>query len=163
MTATLDDEVADLRRANAELQRRLDEALAERDEGEAQKTAMAEILEVINASPGDLASVFDAMLEKALRLCDAAFGVLVVDDGNTVAPAAMRGLPDRFVEYLSTTTDQPSPEGAHSRLRRGENVVQIQDLTEGEAYRSGADPYRRAIIELGGVRTVLTVALRKEE
>src|SRR5438270_13876417 len=93
MTATLDDEVADLRRANAELQRRLDEALAERDEGEAQKAAMAEILEVINASPGDLASVFDAMLEKAMRLCDTVYGHLFTYDGQYLHPAAVRGGP----------------------------------------------------------------------
>ena len=55
MTATLDDRVADL-------QRRLDEALAERDEAQAEKTAIAEVLEVINDSPGDLAPVFNAIL-----------------------------------------------------------------------------------------------------
>ena len=54
---------------------------------------------MINASPGNLARVFDAMLERALRLCGASFGTLATYDGERIEAVAFLGVPAAFIEY----------------------------------------------------------------
>src|SRR5215831_5056227 len=161
MTATLDDEVAELRRANAELQRRFDEALAERDEALEQQTAAAEVLQVINLSPGDLTPVFDAMLERAMRLCGAAFGFMTVIDGERSRTVAARGVPAAYAAFRERNLT-PATAPISSRVRKGEPFIHTIDLKAERFYVEG-DPQRRAIVDLGGARTLLAAPLMRDQ
>ena len=64
MSATPDSALADSEQLIADLQRQLAECRAERDEALARETAMAEVLQVINSSPGDLAPVLETIFDK---------------------------------------------------------------------------------------------------
>ena len=135
--------------------------LTEQREALEQQTATTEVLQVINASPGELAPVFDAMLEKALELCGAAFGLLWTYEGEQMHAAALRGVPPAYAEFVSRGPHPIGATNAHGRLLRGEAVVHIADAGEDLAYQS-EDPLRRATVELGGSRTLLAVPLRKD-
>jgi GAF domain-containing protein len=127
-----------------------------------QQTATAEVLGVINASPGDLAPVFEAMLERAVRLCEAAHGYLYTYDGERFAPVAMRGDPT-FAGWLR----QQAPivgmgTSPHGRIARGERFVHIADVLQDDAYRNQVGYFHEAC-NRAGTRTFLAVSLRKDD
>ena len=64
-----------------------------------QQTATSEVLKVISSSPGQLEPVFQAMLENAVRICDAKFGVLYRFDGAAFRCAAEVGVPPAYAEF----------------------------------------------------------------
>src|ERR1043166_5083679 len=103
MSARLEVDLAEVQRANTDLQRRLAEALAERDEAEAQKAAIAEILEVINSASGNPAPVFNAMIQKAMTLCGASFGELRTYDGERFLLVATHGCPHLIPSITAVT------------------------------------------------------------
>src|SRR6516162_7952977 len=129
----------------------------ERDETLAREAALAEVLQIINSSPGDLASVFDAILGRALNLCGAALGYMLSCDGESFHRVASRGFSPALEAALPPPG--PTPGSLAERFVRGENIICATNLAEDNAYRVGA-PAARALVDVGGVRSYAAVALR---
>jgi GAF domain-containing protein len=133
--------------------------LTETREALEQQTATAEVLHVINSSPGNLAPVFDAILEKAHILCGAAIGALVVRDGDVFRTVATHGLPEQFDKLLHQPLPVYTTGGLHERLLQGERLIHIPDQAASEQ----TNPWSRASVEIAGTRTLLAIALRKDD
>jgi two-component system, NtrC family, sensor kinase len=115
----------------------------------------------INASPGNLTPVFDAILEKAMRLCDAAFGMFNTYDGQSFHTVVTRGVPAAFADFRAKHPPIPGPGSPIGRALETKRPVHVFDWLEDPAYKQG-DPGGRAIADLGGARTVLNVPLVKD-
>ena len=135
--------------------------LTETREALEQQTATADVLQVINSSPGDLTPVFDAILEKAHTLCGADHGALATFDGKAFRAIATRGLPEAFAELLRRGM-VPYPGSPLQPLVRGEHCVHIADMAALVADSPLADGQLQTSVELAGTHTLLIVALRKD-
>ena len=113
------------------------------------------MLGVINASPGDLAPVFNAILENAHLRCGAEHGSLVLRDGAIWRAVATHNYAEAFAERLRLGFDG-SENPAIRPLLDGAPFVQIADLADTD------HPVSRAAAELGGIRTGVFVALRRD-
>jgi signal transduction histidine kinase len=142
-----------------ELKAELERRTAERDEALTRESAITEVLQAINSSQGDLTPVFDAILERATRLCDAAFGNLETYDGQHFHASAVRGAPAAYAEFLTRGPHKPG--GSLIPLMQGEPLVHITDAADSEDYRKG-DPLRTRLVDLGGARTLLALPLWRD-
>ena len=148
-----DDTATDLSQTVAALRRELDARTAERDEALAREAAIAEVMGIINSSPGDLGPVFEAILDKAHRLCGATLGSLFLFDGELFRAAATHGYPEDLAQRLR----QGVILSATTQLRvDGVRWVHNPDLALID------NPTARAVSGRGGVRTNLVLPLRKD-
>jgi GAF domain-containing protein len=127
-----------------------------------QQTATSDVLRVISNSPGDLDPVFEAMLANATRVCEAKFGALYLYEGDSFRAVALHGAaPRSFVEARRRHPVLPIVSGtALGRVAETRQAVQIADVQAEPAYR--ASQAHAVGVEMGGIRTVLSVPMLKE-
>jgi signal transduction histidine kinase len=129
-----------------------------------QQTATSEVLQVISSSPGELEPVFEAMLENAVRICEAKFGNLFLYEEDAFRAVALHGAPSAYAEQwrqnpVVELRDHPLIPLA--RLAETKKVIHIADLTAEPGYIE-RDPLFVVLVESAGARTMLLVPMLKE-
>jgi two-component system, NtrC family, sensor kinase len=139
---------------NTRLFNELRQRTADLSESLEQQTATSEVLQVISSSPGELEPVFNAMLAKAVALCEASFGAMWLVDGEGYRTAALHGdLPAAYVEqWRSGTLHHPKAVIPMVRANRSRRPVHVPDMLKDKAYLEG-DPLGVSVVEIAGIRT----------
>jgi GAF domain-containing protein len=126
-----------------------------------QQTATADVLQVISRSPGDLQPVFAAMLEKAVRICEAKFGAVYRCEGDALRFVTMHNAPPAMAELGRDAPFRPSPKHYLGRIMATKTVVHVSDLVAEQGYIERRPEYVAAV-EAGRVRTYVAVPMLKE-
>jgi two-component system, NtrC family, sensor kinase len=127
-----------------------------------QQTATSEVLSVISSSPGELDTVFSAMLSNALRICEAKFGNLFLYEGGAFREVSNVNTPPGFEAFLQRGPIAPNPGTGLARIVGTKQVAHIEDVRKLEAY-ARRDPFVVAGAKAGGIRTLLIVPMLKED
>jgi adenylate cyclase len=121
-----------------------------------QQTATSDVLRVISSSPGDLQPVFQAMLENAVRICDAKFGNLALLEGDGFRFVAQHGAPPK---YRDARQREPIIRwNTRGNLRRLMKTKQVDHVAD-----QAAEEPHSGIATLGGARTLVTVPMLKDD
>ena len=132
----------------------------ERDEALEQQIATSEVLRIISSSPGDLEAVFATLLDNAVRLCDANFGIIYRWDGDAVHVVATHHVPPAYAEALRRSPLRPSPKGFLGRMVATKAVIHIADLAAEQSYVA-RNPLAVTAVESASLRSLLLVPMMK--
>ena len=150
------DMASKLQESYADLEQKVEDRTHELSESLEQQTATSEVLRVISSSPGELGPVFDAMLQNAVRICDARFGNLALYDGSAMRVVAMYNPPHEYEELRRGDPVVPLEKSLVGTLVRTKKVTHIDDLTAEEPYASSA------LVTIAGARAALGVPMLRE-
>ena len=151
--------------AGAGLNKKLAQLARELSQSLEQQAATSEVLRVISSSPGELEPVFEAMLENAVRICEAKFGNMYVYEKDFFRVVAMQNAPPAYSKYwqrdpvLHVRASSRTP---LARLAATKKVVHIDDLKTDTCYIERDDPRIVAIVNSADARTMLLVPLLKD-
>jgi two-component system, NtrC family, sensor kinase len=142
-------------RSVSDLQEQLERQARELAEARDERTAIAEVLRAISNSRGDVESVFQAILDHAVRICEAKFGTIFRFDGEAFYFAAEVGTPPEYVEFQRRRGSfLPSAAELLNRVFRTRQVIHSADLIAEAPETPGA--------KLGGARSSVSVPLLRE-
>jgi GAF domain-containing protein len=120
-----------------------------------QQTATTDVLKVISSSPGELEPVFNAMLENAVRICQAKFGVMHRFVGEEFYAVARLNIPQLLDDFLRERGQRKANPGSEmDNLYKSKQVVHTIDML--------AAPVPSPPAKLAGGRTQLAVPMLME-
>jgi GAF domain-containing protein len=127
-----------------------------------QQTATSEVLQVISSSPGELEPVFQAIMEKATRICEAKFGNLLLYEGNAFRRVALYNAPPAWEElWRRDPVIRVGSKNPLVRMVATKQLIHMADIRTEQAYIE-REPSLMVLAEIAGARTVITVPMLKE-
>ena len=140
---------------NARLLNELRQRTTDLSEALEQQTATSEVLGVISSSRGELEPVFQTMLEKATRICEARFGIMQLSESSGLRAVALHDVPPAYAEAMRRDpVFRPIAGHPLDRVASAKQVVHIADIA--------AENPQGGIVTLGGARTLLVVPMLKD-
>ncbi|TMK00032.1 MAG: GAF domain-containing protein, partial [Alphaproteobacteria bacterium] len=140
---------------NTRLLNELRQRTADLGEALERQTATSEVLQVISTSPGDLEPVFQAMLENAVRICEASFGNLLLYDGDALRHVALHNAPQSWA--AEQQRDPIAPRRSARLLYRVADTKQLVHVAD-----VAAENPDEPIAKIAGARSLLIVPMLKE-
>ena len=128
-----------------------------------QQTATSEVLRVISSSPGELKPVFNAMLENAVRLCEAEFGHLFLYEGEAFHTTALHSASRVFAEVRRrpVVLCEVHPDNPLAVITRTRAVVHTADVRTEKSYIE-RDPSFFEFVDTSWARALMLVPMLKE-